>query len=155
MSYASYKSKERKLREQLLLKQLQDLEVKVSETPAPEYLNQYTEIKSELEEFYKKTAKASMIRATADFIENDEKNTKYFLNMEKRNYSVKCIKCLKTPFGKITEEEKILQEEKRFYEKLYSESDKDINCRQAEKSCLDTVEIPKISGDKKYYVTKK
>ena len=34
-------------------------------------------------------------------------------------------------------------------EKLYSESDKDINCRQVEKSFLDTVEIPKISGDKK------
>ena len=78
MSYASYKSKERKLREQLLLKQLQDLEVKVSESPAPEYLNQYTEIKSKLEEFYKEKAKASMIRARADFIENDEKNTKYF-----------------------------------------------------------------------------
>ena len=36
VSYASYKSKERKLREQLLLKQLQDLEIKVSETPAPD-----------------------------------------------------------------------------------------------------------------------
>ena len=149
VSYASYKSKECQLREQLLLKQLQDLKVKVSETPAPEYLNQYTEIKSELEEFYKEKAKASMIRARADFIENHEKNTKYFLNMEKRNYSVKCIKCLKTPFCQITEEEKILQEEKRFYEKLYSENDKDINCRQAEKSFLDTVEIPKISCDQK------
>ena len=56
---------------------------------------------------------------------------------------------LKTPFGQITEEEKILQEEKRFYEKLYSENDKDINCRQAGKSFLHTVEIPKISCDKK------
>ena len=150
VSYASYKSKKRKEKEILLLKQLQELEVKVSETPTPEYLNQFTEIKSELENFYNEKTKASMIRARADFIENDEKNTKYFLDIEKRNYSVKCIKCLKTPSGQITDEEKILEEEKRFYKKLYSENDKDINYRQAESYFLEN-EVPKLSHDKKMF----
>ena len=150
VSYASYKSKELKLREQLLLKQLQDLEVKVSETPAPEYLNQYTKIKSELEEFYKEKAKASKIRARADFIENDEK---YFFNMEKRNYSVKCIKCLKTPFGQITEEEKILQEEKRFYQKLYSE--KILTVGKQKNPFWILLKFQKYLMTKKCYATKK
>ena len=46
VSYASFKSRERKKAEQLMLKQLQDLEIKVTETPTPEYLNQYSEVRA-------------------------------------------------------------------------------------------------------------
>ena len=57
----------------------------------------------------------------AKWVEEGEKNTKYFLNLEKRNYNNTCIKTL---FNKdneeITDMKQILEEQKRFYENLYT-----------------------------------
>ena len=97
-----------------MLKNRQNLERKVTEIPSPDYLNQYAEVKSELEDFNAREARAAIIRARADFIEHDEKNAKYFLAKEKFIYSAQCIKCLKTTSGQICDETMILEEEKQF-----------------------------------------
>ena len=52
---------------------------------------------------------------------NLEKSTKYFLNLEKRNYNKKVITKLKTDCGdKITDPVGILNEQENFYKNLYS-----------------------------------
>ena len=68
---------------------------------------------------YEKT-NGILLRSKAVWIESGEKNTKYFLNLEKRNYNTKNIKSLitseNTEISKLSE---IIQEKKKFYENLY------------------------------------
>ena len=50
--------------------------------------------------------------------ENNERNVKYLLNLEKRNFNMKCIKYLQTKSKIITEEPEILNEQKQVHEQL-------------------------------------
>ena len=77
-----------------------------------------------------------MIRSRATFLNENEKNSKYFLNLEKRNYNTKCIKKLLTDKGSITDEKDILKEEKRFYQNLYNSN----------KSTIDTADLINIEN---------
>ena len=67
-----------------------------------------------------KTARV-MLRSKAVWVEHGEKNTKYFLNLEKRNYNKKVITKLKKSDGtEIIDPNHILREEENFYTNLYS-----------------------------------
>ena len=96
------------------------LEEKLGDKPSLEQLNQYSEVKQELEHIFLEKVKGSAIRSRAEFIENNGRNSIYFLALEKKNFNLKCIKCLNTKHGQITDESKILKEEHMFYEKLYT-----------------------------------
>ena len=62
-----------------------------------------------------------MFRSKAKWVEFGEKNTKFFLNLEKQNYNARYIRKLITQTGtEVTKPEDILEEEKRFYKGLYS-----------------------------------
>ena len=62
-----------------------------------------------------------MLRSKARWVEHREKNTKYFLNLEKRNYNKKVITKLKKSDGKeITDPNHILREEENLYQSLLS-----------------------------------
>ena len=61
------------------------------------------------------------MRSKARWYENGEKNSKYFLHLEKRNFLRKKISKLKLSNGEETDDaETILEEEKTFYKNLYS-----------------------------------
>ena len=63
------------------------------------------------------------IRSRARWIEEGEKSTKYFCNLEKSNFANNTIKELKTLSGEhVTSNKEILKEQYKFYNKLY-ESD--------------------------------
>ena len=65
-----------------------------------------------------------LVRARAKIIEDDEKPTKFFCNLEKHNYTSKIIPKLETNNGKIvTDQHEILNETKIFYEDLYASKD--------------------------------
>ena len=64
--------------------------------------------------------KAMMLRAKAQFYEEGEKPTKYFMNLEKRNYVKKVITKIEVEGETLTVQEDILQAQKEFYEDLYS-----------------------------------
>jgi len=60
------------------------------------------------------------LRSKARWYENGKRNSKYFLNLEKRNFLRKKISKLKLSSGEETDDAKIiLEEEKTFYESLY------------------------------------
>ena len=89
------------------------------------------------------------MRAKALWVEEGEKNTKYYLNLEKRNYNTKNIKTLITNEDKeITELEEIIKEEKRFYENLYSSklTKSDTTAKFVQKTQND---IPKLNETEK------
>ena len=115
ISYCSFKAKENRKKEKQLLTDLAKIEIVLNESPSLETLNNYTDMKSSLDEIYNAKASGSAARSRADFINNNEKNSKYFLNKEKQNYNMKCIKSLHTTKGHITNEKEILEEEQNFY----------------------------------------
>ena len=64
------------------------------------------------------------MRSRTRWYNEGEKNTKYFLSLEKRHHSNKTIKTLQLADGKlINTVREFLKESKSFYENLYSSCD--------------------------------
>ena len=73
--------------------------------------------------------------------------TKYFLNMEKRNYNKRYIKKLETGYGlEITDPSEILNEQKKFYSDLYSSSNLNVRSNNAADKTLSNIPIPKLNN---------
>ena len=91
-----------------------------SETETTSILNeQLLTAKSQLEKIREKRIKGSMIRSRAQLSQDWEKPSKYFLNLEKRNYINKSIPSLTVEGKKVTDSESILKQQHRFYSDLY------------------------------------
>ena len=93
--------------------------------------------------------RASAIRSRADIIEYNERNSKFFFSLEKANYNLKCIKCLNTSNGQITNEQDILKEECKFYKGLYSETQEITPEQKIEDKFLLNPAINKLSDAEK------
>ncbi len=91
MKYSANISRERKSREVQLVNKLNELEEEYSSDPCDNLLNVINECKSELETLYKIKAEGCIIRSRANWIEHGERNSKYFINLEKRNQRQKTI----------------------------------------------------------------
>jgi hypothetical protein len=85
-----------------------------------------------------------------NWVEYGEKNSKFFLNLEKRNYNMKCItKLLEGENGtEINNPDDILKYEQMFYKKLYSESSEDIE-NETEFELFRDENLPKINEESK------
>ena len=118
IEYSIQKSKKDKETEQDLIKKLTNFEL--LNDPTDIDYDTYCLNKREYEHFIDKKTKGIIVRSKAEYVEQGEKNTKYFLNLEKRNYEIKHIKTLLNEQNiEITDPNDILQEEKQFYEILY------------------------------------
>ena len=92
----------------------------------------------------------AMIRSRARWFEEGERSTKYFLNMERRNFNNKCISRLKSEDNQIIEDKnQILGILKQFYSKLYLSSSK--NNETDIDNFFKEIKGPKLSEDKKKY----
>ena len=115
ISYASFKNKNRETREKDLTKTIADLENNETEDTA----EQLETLKNELINIRHEKLKGHMIRSRAQYIDQRERPTKYFCALEKHNYVSKIICNLELEDGtKITKQEEILKETKKFYENL-------------------------------------
>ena len=80
--------------------------------------------------------------------EHGEKSTKYFLNdQEKRNHVKKHVRKLKINGSITTDPFKILSEEKRFYQELYTS--KNLGNKQATEIFLNSLNIPRLTDEQK------
>lgn len=68
-----------------------------------------------------------MIRSKAINIECNEKNTKYFANLEKRHAEKKNINALNINNNIVTDTKEILNEEARYYMNLYKRKQTEIS----------------------------
>jgi hypothetical protein len=97
-------------------------------------------IKLELELINNEKTKASIFRSKCDWSEHGEKNSKFFLNLEKHNYSNKTISKLEVNNKEIIDEKEINENIKDYYQQLYSKTD----CNM---QLLDdiSIDLPKLS----------
>ena len=89
------------------------------------YITALEDIKEKIKQLEEEKAKSAAFRARARWIRDGERSTKYFFALEKRNFGQKTMRRLTTPHGVITEQSRILHEQRRFYEELYT-SNRDI-----------------------------
>jgi hypothetical protein len=116
ISYACYKKKEETKLEKELEEKIQKYENNLTEMNVQE-LEQF---RTQLETLRKKRIDGNAIRSRVRWINDGEKNSKYFCNLENRNYLDKALHCVQKESGEIiTAQEKILAETKLFYEQLY------------------------------------
>ena len=110
-------------------------------------LAEYYETKKEWEHIQSEKSEGIIMRSRVQWAEQGEKNTKYFLNMEKRNYNKRYIKKLETGYGlEITDPSEILNEQKKFYSDLYSSSNLNVRSNNAADKTLSNIPIPKLNN---------
>ena len=121
IQYSSMKIKERRDFKLSLEKELCNIQNELHESMSSSNIDKYQHIKEELEKVEELETKGAILRSKVKWSEAGEKNTKYFLNLEKRNAVEKHICQLQLDNGEITSDFKeILEEQKRFYRTLYT-----------------------------------
>ena len=113
----NYKKKIEEQKEKELISNIETLESNMSTAN----LNEIETLKEELQNIRKNKMQGVLVRSRAKIIEEDEKPTTFFCNLEKYNYTSKIVPKLETDDGKIiTDQHEILNETKKFYENLYA-----------------------------------
>ena len=124
ISYSSYIKKKKQEEETELENLLYSLQNKFNKNPSEEIKNEIQDIEEKLVICREKKIIGIMARAKAKWIAEGEKCTNYFCNLEKRQYNEKIIPKLINDRGdEIVDQFEILNEQKLFYEKLYTSSD--------------------------------
>jgi len=120
------RKKQTVLNEQRLEKEIDQLYAQVCEGVQQEQVNtlqgQLEVKKDELQQIRAQKMRAARLRSRVKYYEEGEKPTKYFLNLEKRNYISKTITRLVVDDKEILDQSDILEAQKNFYKKLYSEN---------------------------------
>jgi exonuclease III len=152
ISYSANKKRQSTKVEAQLEKDIQTIEnlIKGNPTNFNEYSQKLEDFNLELETIRNKKAQGAIIRSRAVWHEQGEKSTKYFCNLENRNYVNKSIQKLETENGTIlTDITDILKEQKLFYENLYTNKDNEDNLDELLNSLINTDSLNKISESEK------
>ena len=118
---AKLKSKEKSLESDISSLQRKLEKNNLSDTDKNHTLNELEVKTLQLEKISQHQTRGAIIRSKARWHHEGEKNTKYFLSLEKQHFNTKTIKQLQLGDNSvINTDDKILREAKSFYEKLYS-----------------------------------
>ena len=87
----------------------------------PEVRENIVSVKAEIEYLLDEQVKSSAFRAKVRYMNDGEKATKYFIGLEKRNFTQKTMYAVRKPNGQLTKDyREILNEQERFYRELYT-----------------------------------
>ena len=144
--YSVNKTKQRRREEQQVNEQLQKAHLVFQNDPSEENLLALNVLKERMDKMYEEEVEGIIVRSRARWHEHGEKNSRYFLNLEKRNHVKKHVRKLRLS-GVITSDPfEILHAEKEFYESLYKSHR--VYVQQTETSLnYDDLPIPKLSED--------
>ena len=99
-----------------LLMTLKKARVKVNDNPSSETLvSQLERLEAELNKILDFETKGLMIRSRARWMEDGEKSSKYFCNLEKRSNEKKCIYKVKKDNGNVVSNQSHIMEEIHHY----------------------------------------
>ena len=120
ISYSGLKKRERLREEKELVEEINRLEKELSENPSADIKENLQEKQTCLEHLREVAIKSIMIRSRARWVEQGERPTSYFCNLEKRNYCNKTLPFIESGDRIITDQKEILTEQTSFYKDLYS-----------------------------------
>ena len=127
IKYATAKKKQNLQMEEAHVKEIERLKNKLTRSndqQESERLKQDLDDKlKELDTFIENILNGFITRSKAQIIEQNERNSKYFASLEKKKAESKIISRLNVKGNLITNQQSILSEEKKFYEKLYSKKE--------------------------------
>ena len=124
-------------------------EENVNSNPSEENIAKLEEARSEYETLYDYIIQGKIIRSKANWYEQGEKNTKYFLNLETsktRRTSVRRLINADEKF--VLNSKSIMKELEDFYTLLYKTSES-TECDRRFQDFLNGVDVPKLSDDQK------
>lgn len=148
ISYSKHKAKQRRNRETELQNRLEVLDRIISNCANSTQLEEYDCLKIELNRVYEAKGKGAIFRSKIRWVEQGEKPTKYFFNLEKRNFNRKVIKEIKRVDGTIlVKEDEIMKEIESFYENLYASQDTGTN--ETFKDFVRNVQTVKLTDEKR------
>jgi hypothetical protein len=151
--YCIKKKKERLAFKNNLEEELKKLEAELDINATENNQNNYDSSKKELEEIEKENTNSIIFRSKAKWTELGEKNSKYFLNLEKNNYTNKLITNLEVKGKLISDSKNITKELTSFYNNLYTEQldENDTSYKTATDIFFKNVETPKLTETQKKY----
>ena len=121
VQYTKRKNRERKNAEKNLQTQIDHLMTLLKTERSKENILKFYRLRAELNAIAEYRTKGAIIRSRTRWHEQGEKNTKYFLNLEKRHHFKTHISKLKTNDDReITTPNDILEQGKMFYKNLYT-----------------------------------
>jgi hypothetical protein len=122
IGYCSYKNKLKKENEKTLIEELKDLEIEMCNKPNEDIKQRMQTTTNQLKDIDKDKLRGAQLRAHCMHINDNEYNTKYFLNKEKTKAEAKTMTVMMTDDNKlITDSKTIAKEQRNFYKKLYSD----------------------------------
>jgi len=145
--YAKNKARNLRKREKDLQKRLNELDQLICDSVDSAQVNhleaEFFQLKHELCFIYENKGKGSIVRSKTKWTEQGEKPTKYFLNLERRNYNHKKIMELKQSDNtSLTKEAEILKEIEIFYKNLYTSTNFLENALF--ENFIENLELPKL-----------
>ena len=118
ISFSIYKTKTKCIRENSIKKEISYIENNLNETNK----DKLSSLQLELETLRKERLNVFFIRSRSNWIDNGEKVTNYFCNLEKQHVASKTMHCIEKENGiNIFYQKEILKETKQFYKNLYTE----------------------------------
>ena len=109
-------------------------------------LKEYENLKTELQSIYEEKGRAAIFRSKCRWVEKGERPTKYFFNLEKRNYNRKTITELRIEGETTTNNERqILEAIEKYYNELYAS----VNNSQENDvdQFIEQLKIPKLTDE--------
>ena len=124
IKYSKEKAKERRARLAEAEKKVKRCELICDNDPSPNNVNDLEAAKHEYDLLHDYIVRGCIVRSRINWYENGEKNSKYFLNLEKTRRGKTAVRRLYDSAGKITVNPKfIINELRDYYQELYSNHD--------------------------------
>lgn len=153
--YCSRKKKERMKEKVQLLNDIEKIRSCLNNNTSTidSELVKLDELENKLNKIYDFETKGLMIRSRMRWLEEGEKCSKYFCNLENRAWQKKTINRVQNSQGNIVSDPNIiLQEIQSFYSKLYSECDRDVQNENSNDTIFSNLDIPQLSEGEKHYL---
>jgi len=148
ISYFKGKSKQSKMCESIIQSRIEELDSRICKDVCLDQnsLLEYEKLKKELQEIYEEKGRGAIFRSKARWIENGEKPTKFFFNLEKRNYEKKIVSQLQIGEGNfLSDFKQVNKEMENHYGQFYKTN--------IEENNQFTTKIRKFCGKFEFYPT--
>ena len=145
IEYSVRKKRERNDIKAKLMGEIEKVKIQMNADPSNESLvSQLDSLNVDLNKILDFETKGLMIRSRTRWMEEGEKSSKYFCNLEKRSCEKKCVYKIKNDNAEdVFTQTDIVKEIHHYFQKLYSENDVVFNRYEMNEEFLDKIDIPK------------